>query len=76
VDAAFFDKTGTLTKNGLDFIYYDDGHAGDDIELSTSNANMIRLGVAVCHTISVTQTGDMLGNEVDSVAFKASEAIV
>jgi magnesium-transporting ATPase (P-type) len=75
VDAAFFDKTGTLTKNGLDFIYYDNGHVGDEIELSTTNANMIRLGMAVCHTITVTQTGDMLGNQVDLVAFKASEAI-
>ena len=75
MDAAFFDKTGTLTKNGMDFIYFDSGHVGDDSELSRVHTNMIRLGMAVCHTITVTKTGEMLGNQVDLVAFKASEAM-
>ena len=59
----------------MDFIYFDSGHDGDDIEMSRTYSNMIRLGMAVCHTITVTKTGEMLGNQVDLVAFKASEAM-
>jgi P-type E1-E2 ATPase len=66
VNAAFFDKTGTLTKSGMDFIS------------STVNGDAARLslGMAVCHTLTTTNTGEMIGNQVDKVSFESTGAVL
>lgn len=70
VDAAFFDKTGTLTKQGLDFISFES--ASDDL----SAIHMIRLGMAVCHTLYTTNSGEVVGNQVDKVSFESTGAVL
>lgn len=64
VDFAFFDKTGTMTKHGLDFISFDASDSGD----------RIRIGMAVCHTLTITASGEIAGNQVDMASFKATGA--
>jgi magnesium-transporting ATPase (P-type) len=62
VNSAYFDKTGTLTKQGLDFV---------NLEASSSESrDTATLGMAVCHTLHVTSEGQLIGNNVDSVAFQ------
>jgi cation-transporting ATPase 13A3/4/5 len=66
VNVAFFDKTGTLTKQGFDFASSES--AIDD----GSNDDQIALGMAVCHTLTTTQDGNLVGNHVDLVAFEST----
>jgi magnesium-transporting ATPase (P-type) len=65
VNVAFFDKTGTLTKTGMDLIS------------STVNGDAARLslGMAVCHTLTTTNTGE-IGNQVDKASFESSGAVL
>ena len=76
MDAAFFDKTGTLTKNGMDFLSCDSGVDGGDKALADIAETCIKLGMAVCHTLAVTTTGELVGNQVDTVSFETSKAIM
>jgi predicted P-type ATPase len=69
VDTAFFDKTGTLTKQGMDFISFESGVPDDDV----IDAH-IRLGMAVCHTLSATSDGELMGTHVDKAMFEATGA--
>jgi predicted P-type ATPase len=67
VDLAFFDKTGTLTKQGLDFVAAN-VQKGFESEFS--------LALASCHTLSLTQAGELAGNPVDRSMFEQSSAVV
>jgi predicted P-type ATPase len=71
VDAAFFDKTGTLTKQGMDFISFD-GVDGSDQSIN----DLISLGMAVCHTLTTTSSGEIVGNQVDKVCFESTGAVL
>jgi magnesium-transporting ATPase (P-type) len=64
VDAAFFDKTGTLTQLGLEFISSEGGASGD----------RILVGMAVCHTLTTTASGEIVGNQVDMASFLTTGA--
>jgi predicted P-type ATPase len=66
VDAAFFDKTGTVTQSGMDFVSFN-GYASSD---------RIRLGMAVCHTLTTTSSGEVVGNQVDLASFQSTGAIL
>ena len=72
VKRAFFDKTGTLTRQGLDFI-----SARCKQTWGTSSEDLsddIQLAMAVCHGITMTSSGQIIGNPVDRIMFDASGA--
>jgi magnesium-transporting ATPase (P-type) len=69
VNVAFFDKTGTLTKPGMDFI--SSTVNGDD-----AVAARLALGMAVCHTLTTSNAGEMIGNQVDKVSFESTGAVL
>jgi predicted P-type ATPase len=71
VDAAFFDKTGTLTQQGISFISIEG--CGTVVD---SHEDHVRLGMAVCHTLTVTSGGDLVGTQVDKASFLSSGAIL
>jgi predicted P-type ATPase len=71
VRKAFFDKTGTLTKQGLEFSSME-GAADGKWLYSTSPT--LKLAMAVCHTLSKSKNGVLLGNAVDSIMFQATSA--
>jgi predicted P-type ATPase len=71
VDAAFFDKTGTLTKQGMDFISVTGSDSGDK-----SVNERIRIGMAVCHTLTTMSSGELVGNQVDKVSFESTGAVL
>jgi predicted P-type ATPase len=81
VTRAFFDKTGTLTRQGLDFVAArgksawvegDDGHSEElDMKLTTDE---LKLGMACCHSLTPSRSGEMIGNPVDRVIFATSKA--
>jgi magnesium-transporting ATPase (P-type) len=73
VSTALFDKTGTLTKQGMDYLSV---RSMRDWNSSTSTAVTpeLALGMAACHTLSVTSTGDFIGNPVDRIMFESSKA--
>jgi predicted P-type ATPase len=64
VDAVFFDKTGTLTQLGLEFVSFEGGNSG----------NRIQIGMAVCHTLTATKNGEIVGNQVDLCSFQTTGA--
>jgi len=72
VTRGFFDKTGTLTRQGLDFISAKchDTWNDESAELSAD----LMLGMACCHGLIRSQTGDLIGNPVDRTMFEASGA--
>jgi predicted P-type ATPase len=65
VDTAFFDKTGTLTKQGMDLI---------SVECDKLVHDQVTVGMAVCHTLSTSNSGDIVGNQVDKVSFESTGA--
>jgi predicted P-type ATPase len=70
VDTAFFDKTGTLTTESLKLL---------NVQCCPGNnqtvcENICRIGMAVCHTLSFTHTGDIVGTQVDLAAFASTRA--
>jgi predicted P-type ATPase len=64
VDAVFFDKTGTLTQLGLEFVSFEGGDSGDRIQI----------GMAVCHTLTTKNNGEIVGNQVDLCSFQTTGA--
>ena len=72
VNRAFFDKTGTLTEQGLRFI---SAKKGDGVALNRIGENqmepLLQLGLAVCHTLTLSETGDLIGPAVDREAFRS-----
>jgi magnesium-transporting ATPase (P-type) len=69
VNMAFFDKTGTLTKQGMDFI-------SSTVNGDETVSACLSLGMAVCHTLTTTNTGEMIGNQVDKVSFESTGAVL
>lgn len=78
VTRAFFDKTGTLTKQGLDFLSVRSAsnwkkvHTDDQSESFMSDR--MATAMAVCHTLTKSKSGALVGNPVDRVMFEASGA--
>jgi magnesium-transporting ATPase (P-type) len=70
-DLAFFDKTGTLTKQGMDFESIQCPNDEDQ-----ALARLCTLGISVCHTLSVTTKGEIVGTQVDMAAFKSTRAVL
>lgn len=70
VNRAFFDKTGTLTEQGLRFV---SAKKGGGVTLNrtgeTQMEPLLQLGLAVCHTLTLSETGDLIGPAVDREAF-------
>lgn len=69
VNRALFDKTGTLTEQGLKFV-----SAQEDSDIGSSESEMpplLQLGLAVCHTLTLSESGDLIGPNVDREAFGA-----
>jgi magnesium-transporting ATPase (P-type) len=67
VDMVFFDKTGTLTTQGMDLVQV---VAGEDY---TQN-KICQVGLAVCHKLTVTRGGSVVGTQVDLAAFRSTGA--
>jgi magnesium-transporting ATPase (P-type) len=70
VDVAFFDKTGTVTSETLTLL---------NVECCADKHNAVcekicRVGMAVCHTLTRTRSGDVVGTQVDLAAFAATGA--
>jgi len=79
VSKALFDKTGTLTKQGLSFIGIRSNKSFDmqssvTSEYSTTASGDLVVGMACCHTLSQTSSGDLVGNTVDKMMFTAVNA--
>jgi magnesium-transporting ATPase (P-type) len=73
VRKALFDKTGTLTESGLRFI---SAQRGDGAPVSASGVTspmepLLQLGLALCHTLTLSENGELIGPEVDKEAFSA-----
>jgi magnesium-transporting ATPase (P-type) len=69
IDAAFFDKTGTLTRQGMSFISIECADADEDV----ARELCIR-GMAVCHTLTCTKTGELIGTQIDKASFESTGA--
>lgn len=72
VKRALVDKTGTLTEQGLKFVSAQKGGAavtrtGD----STPMEPLLQLGLAVCHTLTLSENGKLIGPVIDREAFNA-----
>jgi cation-transporting ATPase 13A1 len=48
----------------------------DFISLDGSDKEKVRLGMAVCHSLSTTSSGEILGNQIDQVSFEAAGAVL
>ena len=76
VTHAFFDKTGTLTKQGLDFLSVRSASAWENVSTEDQSisfmSDRMATGMTVCHTLTRSKNGDLVGNPVDRVMFEAS----
>jgi cation-transporting ATPase 13A3/4/5 len=72
VTRAFFDKTGTLTKQGLDYLSV--RSASDWNKAQSFVSDQMSSGMAVCHTLIKSRSGELAGNPVDRTMFQASGA--
>jgi magnesium-transporting ATPase (P-type) len=71
VDAVFFDKKGTLTQPGMSFIsVHCTGISENEL------TNICVHGMAVCHTLSTSRNGELLGNHIDKASFEYSGAVL
>ncbi|CAB9505716.1 Probable cation-transporting ATPase 13A4 [Seminavis robusta] len=69
VNAAFFDKTGTLTKQGLDYI---SARSADSWTCGQWTSDTMALAMSVCHSLTKSKLGTIIGNPVDRAMFEAS----
>jgi magnesium-transporting ATPase (P-type) len=69
VDMAFFDKTGTLTQQGMDFhsAQFDQGK-------KKRNDKICEIGMALCHSLTTTNDGKLVGTHIDLASFKSTGA--
>jgi magnesium-transporting ATPase (P-type) len=72
VTKAFFDKTGTLTEEYLSFVSVRSLHEWENDTMSIPLS--MSLGMAVCHTLTKSRSGTVIGNPVDQAMFDASGA--
>jgi magnesium-transporting ATPase (P-type) len=69
VETAFFDKTGTITKEGMDF------HSTQCAQGKTKrNDKLCEIGKAVCHSLSATTDGKVVGTHIDLACFESTGA--
>lgn len=79
-DRGWFQCTNTpnssalQTKQGLDFLTFHLFRDGEEATNSPDDVERMRLGMAVCHTLTKTMNGLYIGTFIDEVMFKASEA--
>lgn len=71
VDAAFFDKTGTLTQQGLNFISVRSAKSWNSGQWPSETTSM---AMCVCHSLTISNTGTLIGNPVDQAMFASSGA--
>ena len=77
VKRALFYKTGTLTNQGLDFLSAKNGTEFQDLErVGVSSDPILKLGLATCHTLHASKSGELIGPAVDRMGFSAVEAQV
>ncbi len=78
VTRAFFDKTGTLTKQGLDFLSVRSSTEWKKVENEDQTqsymSDRMATGMGVCHTLTRSMKGNLIGNPVDRAMFEASTA--
>lgn len=76
VKRAFFDKTGTLTKQGLEFISSQSRENWkNEVSLDGKpSSKELAMGMAVCHSLTRSSAGDLIGNPVDLAMFAAANA--
>jgi magnesium-transporting ATPase (P-type) len=70
VNAAFFDKTGTLTKQGLDYISV---RSAEHWSVGQWKSDITSLASCVCHSLTLSKTGKLIGNPVDQAMFQSSD---
>lgn len=73
VTCAFFDKTGTLTEQGLVYLNVRTAAAWN-VEQTAVADDIMTLGLAVCHSLTRSKQGELIGNPVDSIMFQSSGA--
>jgi magnesium-transporting ATPase (P-type) len=69
VDVTFFDKTGTLTKQGMELTSIT---CTDKQKEEGALHRACRVGMAVCHTLTTTSKGELVGTQVDKAMFRAA----
>ena len=78
VTRAFFDKTGTLTRQGLDFLSVRSASGWTEVDTDDQAqsfmSDRMATGMAVCHTLTRSKKGNLVGNPVDREMFQASGA--
>jgi len=72
VTRAFFDKTGTLTKQGLDYLSTRSATTWNSSSEGISED--LKLAMATCHSLTLSQGGSIVGNPVDRTMFSVSGA--
>lgn len=60
----------------MEFQSCDSGVCSEDKALAESKEAWIMLGMAVCHTLATTSTGEMVGNQIDIVSLEFSTAFM
>jgi cation-transporting ATPase 13A3/4/5 len=72
-----FDKTGTLTHEGLEYYGVYPSHQGNmaSTRVVALDDEVLAMGMACCHSVT-TLNGKYIGNPVDIVMFKATEATI
>lgn len=76
VTKAFFDKTGTLTRQGLDFVSAKCTTTWANDDEGAQLSKELSLGMAVCHNLTLSKGGNLVGNSVDMIMFEASGATI
>jgi magnesium-transporting ATPase (P-type) len=71
VNVAFFDKTGTLTYQGLD---YTSCRSADSWTSGQWTSDTMAMAMSVCHSLTMSKTGTLIGNPLDCVMFQATRA--
>jgi magnesium-transporting ATPase (P-type) len=71
VTTAFFDKTGTLTKQGLDFISV---RSAESWGYGTWTSEIMAFAMGVCHSLTISKSGTLIGTPVDKAMFHAAGA--
>ena len=62
-----FDKTGTLTEDRFSLVRFLAFGNGDKLKTDEDleNVRNVKIAMAVCHTLSLTESGEMIGDPLD-----------
>jgi magnesium-transporting ATPase (P-type) len=72
VKIAFFDKTGTLTKPGMDFHGTRSAVTWQHTASSSKISDELKIAMATCHSLTMTQDGRVVGTPMDRTMFSVS----